>query len=1019
MDDNQTRELALESGSFIIEAPAGSGKTELLTQRFLHLISKSINPENILAVTFTNKAASEMKHRIISYIRGDQAPKSEITKRILSTIKKEISYADNNINKLISNLNIMTIDALANRVCQQMPLMSKYASNSNITENVDHLLIDAINEIFSSKDNIKILTDLSQQLSVTTNDLERYFLALLKSRDTWIYDIFETYNEERSFEKYLLIEEKELLVKINQFFDLSKNFFIKDKKIWLEIIDNIYTKSGEIRKKISLTFLDKIKKNLFISLIEKGKIPSYNEILYIEYFFKIKLTQDENLLKNTNQILKLLLAELKISFTKNNTLDFIEVNQNAIYSLFNEHGDTNLNHNLSSEFTHILVDEFQDINQIQLRLFQLLSKSWGEGQSFFCVGDPMQSIYRFRKAEVSLFLQTISKGIGQTKLEHLKLKVNNRSEPKLINWFNKIFSSIFSSMNDLDLGSIKFSKSEAKSKINSNGEINYFNFEDNGNYDGCEGELIAQEIINSKYKKIAVIGRSRSHLRPIISYIKRNYQHLIAITSVEVESLYDHQCIQDILNLTIALNDFSNRVAWIGLLRSPLCGLTLEELSKLFEENHDEYIYVLLQNYQDKKIIESTKKRIEFFLKVITASLDKANKSDWGELLRSTWENLSGDNTLLNESDYILINQYLQIIDEDESLINEPIKLIAHIKSKYTSDISKLDKHVEFLTIHKSKGLEFDHVIIPGLNRRPKNNDTKLILFDYKVNEQRSYYSINNNNIKTGPSLYEYHKLKEKIRDENELKRLLYVACTRAISRLDLVSSLPKDKYPIKNTLLSLIWFDFKNAETIKVTPKNLKISFSRNNFRVLDIKNYIKNISINNKDKNYAVVENIEHENIYTVIGNIAHLLIELIHKAIISKQTRTLFVSNLLKKMSNISNIDKKFIEDELKIIINKIDTENDASFIMQKFNNDESELSISSILSSEIKTIRIDRTFIKDNIRWIIDYKYVYEDKDLNKEALKHRDQLKHYSTFFNDQNISMAVYFLKQGRLISIA
>lgn len=1018
MDDNKTRTLALGPGSFIVEAPAGSGKTELLTQRFLYLISKSVSPNNILAVTFTNKAASEMKHRIVSYIRGEQDPKSDITKKIIEIIKKEINITDNSIDKLVSNLNIMTIDALANKICQQKPLMSKYASNATITENIDHLLNEAINEIFTNTEYINILSDISQILSVTTSELESYFLSLLKTRDTWIYDIFETYNEDRSFEKYIQSEEEELLARLNKYFNFTKNFVIKDKNIWIEIIQNIYTKNGDIRKKITLTFLDKAKQDLLFDLIKKERIPVYDEIAYIEYFFKIKSTQNDDLLKSINQILKLLIAELKIVFSKNNEIDFVEINQNAIYSLFDEYGDTNLNHKLSTQFDHILVDEFQDINHIQLRLFELLTKSWGQGQTFFCVGDPMQSIYKFRKAEVSLFLQAITNGIAQTKLEHLKLKVNNRSEPQLITWFNKVFSSIFSKENDLDLGAIKFSKSETNSESKSNGEINYFNFINNDNYDDCEAELIAQEIINSKYNRIAIIARSRSHLRPIISYLKKNYQKQIQLTAIEIESLYDHQCIQDILNLTLALNDFSNRISWIGLLRSPLCGLTLEELSILFEENHDEYIYVLLKNYQNKKLTEATKKRIEFFLKIITESLDLTNKTKWGDLLKSTWENLSGDSTLLNESDYILINQFINIVDENESLINEPNKLIAYIKNKRTSDISKLDKRVEFLTIHKSKGLEFDHVIIPGLNKKPKNNETKVILFDYKCDEGRSYYSINTSNTEVAPSLYEYHKLKEKIRDEKELQRLLYVACTRAISRIDLISSLDRSKQPIKNTLLSLIWFDFKNAEQINITPKKIQTSASNKNFRILDIEKYIKIKADKNISQDSVFLEESNNDNKFTLIGNISHLIAELIHKNILSKQNISSFIFDFLNKINNISNIDKKFIENELEIITKNIYTKKDANFITQKFISDESELSISSLISDEIKTIRIDRTFIKDNTRWIIDYKYVFEDKDMNKEALKHREQLKHYSTFFDDKKINLAIYFLKQGSLISI-
>ena len=182
--------------------------------------------------------------------------------------------------------------------------------------------------------------------------------------------------------------------------------------------------------------------------------------------------ENYKLLDTLSSVLLLLEAELRVIFNNNNFIDFSGISQGALYALGSEDNPSDLGLVFDYKISHILVDEFQDTSYLQYDLLKRLTASWDNrenldnNRSLFLVGDPMQSIYRFRQAEVSLFNQVIDNGLGNIKLDYLQLSRNFRSEQQIIDWVNNKFSQILPSNNNNLLGSVSYNNSESTKELN-------------------------------------------------------------------------------------------------------------------------------------------------------------------------------------------------------------------------------------------------------------------------------------------------------------------------------------------------------------------------------------------------------------------------------------------------------------------------------------------------------------------------------------------------------------------------
>ena len=242
---------------------------------------------------------------------------------------------------------------------------------------------------------------------------------------------------------------------------------------------------------------------------------------------------------------------LKCIFLKKNVVDFNEISLQALDALGTENIPTNLALYLDYQIKHILIDEFQDTSILQYKILKMLTIDWQitDKKTLFLVGDPMQSIYRFRQAEVNLFIQTRDFGINQIKPISLKLSHNFRSNTNIVKWINKTFVKVFPKNDCMEFSGISFTESytnqvSLSEKIEDS--VSFFCYNDASE----EASSIVKEVNAYQYKnpngKIAILVRTRGHLRFIIEAFRKNK---ILFEEHEIESLYDQEIIKILTQL--------------------------------------------------------------------------------------------------------------------------------------------------------------------------------------------------------------------------------------------------------------------------------------------------------------------------------------------------------------------------------------------------------------------------------------------------------------------------------------
>ena len=182
--------------------------------------------------------------------------------------------------------------------------------------------------------------------------------------------------------------------------------------------------------------------------------------------------EDWERVRDAAQVLVLAAAELDEVFREQGAVDFQAVSLAALRALGSEESPTDLGLRLDYRLRHLLLDEFQDTSGAQLELVRMLTSGWqrGDGRSVFCVGDPMQSIYGFRQAEVRAFLELAETGIGELTFDLRRLSSNFRSRPALVHWINGCFARIMPRTDDRQRGAIAFRPSESEVQVSDGDE---------------------------------------------------------------------------------------------------------------------------------------------------------------------------------------------------------------------------------------------------------------------------------------------------------------------------------------------------------------------------------------------------------------------------------------------------------------------------------------------------------------------------------------------------------------------
>ncbi len=407
--DAAERERALDpSRSFIVQAPAGSGKTELLVRRYIKLLETVEKPEEILAVTFTRKAAAEMRQRVL-----DKLPQA-----------RESGH----------RLRIQTIDALCASLTRQMPVLSRFGAQPQLIENARAHYREAAQRTL--KDYTPPVERLLLHLDNNAGAATHLLASMLAQRDPWLRTTGLAPTRAQ-LEATLAAERARLLAAARRLHPAAS----------VEMAEQCLTREKEWRKRPAAP-------------PELVAIAGLREALVALQDMPPERYSDDqwDVLDAILKLLPLAAAHLKVVFGEHGEADFTEVAQGALRALGSPEAPTDLLLAFDYRVKHILVDEFQDTSISQWELVTLLTSEWtpGDGRTLFLVGDPMQSIYRFREAQVALFLQARSQGLGSVELEPITLSTNFRSQKNLIAFFNAAFSHILPAQPDPASGAVPY-----------------------------------------------------------------------------------------------------------------------------------------------------------------------------------------------------------------------------------------------------------------------------------------------------------------------------------------------------------------------------------------------------------------------------------------------------------------------------------------------------------------------------------------------------------------------------------
>src|SRR5688572_11878813 len=378
--DQAARDAALDPRrSFIVQAPAGSGKTELLVQRYIALLETVQKPEEIVAITFTIKAAAEMRERVLKNIP--------------------------NAGEIAHRLRIQTIDAFCASLTRQMPVVSGFGAQPGIVEDAEEHYRDAAQRILEelSPPACRLLLHLDNNVETATS----LIATMLAKRDQWLRRTGLAPTRE-DLERSLRSERERILARARE----------HNPKASIEFAAAALTQNYTWRVRGNPVAPAQQTEALRAALEALLRMPGE------------RYTDEQ--WETLGAILELLpraAAQLKVVFAERGETDFTEIAQGAVRALGTPDNPTDLLLALDTTIKHILVDEFQDTSYSQFELLERLTSGWerGDGRTLFLVGDPMQSIYRFREAKVALFLQAWEHGLGVTpanagvQLERLKL----------------------------------------------------------------------------------------------------------------------------------------------------------------------------------------------------------------------------------------------------------------------------------------------------------------------------------------------------------------------------------------------------------------------------------------------------------------------------------------------------------------------------------------------------------------------------------------------------------------------
>ncbi len=841
-----------------VTAGAGSGKTAVLVHRYLKiLLEKNLPPDRVVAITFTEKAAAELKQRIVNEVNARL--QAEPHNARLEEIKTGMFSAQ-----------ISTIHAFCRRILREYPVEAGVDANFNVLQGIHQRLtlretVDSTLREIADRPNDdatrKKLADLLRIFGKTR--LEAHLSELVNQREVverlkrnlYCYTDSEVLEGWHDFVQSQLVQ------------SLTDQFPVED---WLRCLNNVLAiargrNAATVRESVAdirlnmdpqeavsplrsiapliVTQSGTISKRDFLGLrVETNTIEeeidflvrAANHLLSFPTF-----TDDDKLLIDVTRLLIDVYDEVQRAYEdrkrQGGQLDFDDL-QIRIRDLL--HKEESIHNQLVQRYPYIMVDEYQDTDQLQYEILKPLISNYKSG-NLFIVGDQNQSIYRFRGADVRVYDKTrqeiikyqsaltegftwegeILEADDSEKRGDLRLPENFRLLRKIVGFVNLVFESLMKGRNEFEvkydplvqgrtadsLGDVELlisSREEAAGESERSADENKLIVKRIQQLVGTDQTVWKHEGDGEKkqpvrYGDIAILIRSRTRLPEIESAL---LQAEIPYKITGGIGFYQRQEIYDIGNYLQFLNDFKNDVALVGILRAPFFGVSDVELYEIVQQSSQKLFWEKLQDYV-KQTDQSPTSPIGYAVQILQDHLEICHRILPSELIRKIvndtgmvgvlpvgqtgeqrWANYEKLLGIAREFETLGFTDLHDFLDRLDLLIEEEERE-GQATTQLTTDA------VEIMTIHAAKGLEFPVVILPNLDRRATRYDQEPLIDDL-LGIGFSPANPHKNYEQSDPGVTQLMRERVNNKRTAEEQRLFYVATTRARDRLILSGTL-------------------------------------------------------------------------------------------------------------------------------------------------------------------------------------------------------------------------------------
>ena len=815
--DQQLQAITTIDNNVAVSAGAGSGKTRVLVERFLHILEqgKNVSPKEILAITFTRKAAGEMKERV----------RTSMEDRLAADVN---GFWKNHLQEL-ERAQITTIHGFCNRLLKENPVETgldpafKLAEEFEGEEYLQTCLLDFVRQGLKKQQQELIVLTNAYGINGTLNQLQ----SLVQEMDDIIVfgDLTTAYQKTLDDEPAAKARLCNIIEEFSQRNDLGKT---KTAEAVVLLKENLHDVLDGIKKEATDftaydTYLGKLRSS--------AKIKEQLEEIRSLKASLLNIDVDRAalpLVEAWQKVLQDFAAYYRARKSEDDFLTYDDLEELAV-KLLKENAE--VRHRYQKKYRYLMVDEFQDTNDRQKQLIYLLCGDDAanlQGRKLFVVGDPKQSIYRFRGADVSVFAE-VRQAIKEQGGVDITLPDNFRTVDKILEACNEVFEELLGTDEKQDVffePLIPHNTSENKPVLL---QVPF----------DKETKDIARQLeaaaVASHMKELHQQGEAYGGMAILLSAMtacnimtEALEKAKIPYQVVDGKGFYERQEVLDFLHLLTVLQNRERSLELAGVLRSPYFGISDEIITKMFLIVNAEQrsLWDVLMDFDVTSIKEPHACLVEFARNNLAYLRDVASLLALPELLEKIMRVLRLEAVMYLQENGIakfanvkkLIGLAQEHCASKQGTLTSWLEYVAALRKaqarETAANVHAADA-VTIMTIHKSKGLEFDTVYLPMLDRRGAS-DVSVVRFHKQLG--LGVKAVLGNGETVESSVLTKIKDEDKKLQKAEKQRQLYVAMTRAKNRLVMSGAFNEESDSNADNWfndLSSIFYKSENVESI------------------------------------------------------------------------------------------------------------------------------------------------------------------------------------------------------------